>query len=204
MRGVSDSRLLALVSAAQFGCGVGGMTLGIRRGRAFDLPLFHGKEASVGRDSLLMGTALSAPVVMLGAQAGATAILLLRPNAAAARLLGGLGAVMVPGYLAERLVRRRLIPSGWDSLESPVVVAGMGLAAVMALLGLRFTSPDPPVRVDAIHVQERNGRPAMVPSTMTSAQPRSPGSGTTTSGSSFTGAAYAGHHPDSPGRRRPV
>lgn len=44
---------------------------------------------------------------------------------------------MVAGYLSERLVRRRLLPSGWDAAETPVATAGMSLAAVMALLGLR-------------------------------------------------------------------
>jgi hypothetical protein len=44
---------------------------------------------------------------------------------------------MVPGYVAEALVRRRLRPSGWDGVESPVVIAGIGLAAAMAALGLR-------------------------------------------------------------------
>ena len=56
---------------------------------------------------------------------------------AAERVLGVLGAAMVAGYLAERLARRRLLPSGWDAAETPVVIAGMGLAAVMALLSLR-------------------------------------------------------------------
>jgi hypothetical protein len=44
---------------------------------------------------------------------------------------------MVAGYLSERLVRRRMLPSGWDVVETPVATAGMSLAAVMALLGLR-------------------------------------------------------------------
>jgi hypothetical protein len=56
-------------------------------------------------------------------------------------VLGGLGAAMVAGYLAERLVRHRLAPSGWDAAESPVIVAGIGLAAAMALLGLRGGPP---------------------------------------------------------------
>jgi hypothetical protein len=43
---------------------------------------------------------------------------------------------MVAGYLAERLVRHRLTPSGWDAAESPVIVAGVSLAAAMALIGL--------------------------------------------------------------------
>jgi hypothetical protein len=44
---------------------------------------------------------------------------------------------MTAGYLAERLVRQRLLPSGWNAAETPVVTAGMSLAVVMALLGLR-------------------------------------------------------------------
>jgi hypothetical protein len=83
-----------------------------------------------------MGTALSAPAVMLGAQAGAIAALLRGPSPAARRLLGGLGAAMVAGYLAERLVRHRFAPSGWDAAESPVIVAGISLAAAMAVIGL--------------------------------------------------------------------
>ena len=132
-----ESRLLAAVSAAQLACGLWGMAVAIRRRRAFDLPFWHGQESAVSRDSLLMGTALSAPVLMLGAQAWATAALAQRPNLTAERVLGGLGAVMTAGYLAERLVRQRLLPSGWDAAETPVVAAGMSLAVVMALLGLR-------------------------------------------------------------------
>lgn len=136
-----DSQFLAAVSAAQLAAGLGGMTLAIRRRRAFDIPFWRGQESAVARDSLLMGTALSAPVVMLSAQACATAALVRGPNLAAERMLGGLGAAMVAGYLAERLVRRRLLPSGWDAAETPVVTTGMSLAAVMAMLGLRSAGP---------------------------------------------------------------
>ena len=132
-----DSQLLAAVSAVQLAAGLGGMALAIRRRRAFDIPFWHGQESTVGRDSLLMGTALSAPVMMLGAQAWATAALVRSPSLAAERVLGGLGSAMVAGYLSERLVRRRVLPSGWDAAETPVVTAGMSLAVVMALLGLR-------------------------------------------------------------------
>jgi hypothetical protein len=103
---MTDRRFLAAVSVAQLASGVGGMALAIRRRRAFDLPFWRGRDSAVARDSLLLGTALSAPVVMLGAQACATAALLRQPSATAERVLGGLGAVMVAGYLAERLVRR--------------------------------------------------------------------------------------------------
>lgn len=114
------------------------MVLAIRRGHTFDLPFWHGQQSAVGRDSLLIGTALSAPAAMLVTQAGATAALLRRPDAPVpARVLGGLGAAMVAGHLLERLVRRRLRPSGWDAAESPMVIAGLTLAAAMAWLGLR-------------------------------------------------------------------
>ena len=134
---MNDSQFLAGVSAAQLAAGLGGMALAIRRRRAFDIPFWQGQESTIGRDSLLVGTALSAPAVMLGAQACATAALVLRPDLTAERVLGGLGAAMVAGYLAERLVRRRLLPSGWDAAETPVITAGISLAVVMALLGLR-------------------------------------------------------------------
>ena len=132
------NRLLAAVSAVQLGAGLGGMALAIRRRRAFDIPGRRGQQSAVGRDSLLMGTALSAPAAMLVTQAAATMALLRRPDAAApARVLGGLGTAMVAGYLLERLGRRRLRRSGWDAAESPIVIAGLSLAVAMALLGLR-------------------------------------------------------------------
>jgi hypothetical protein len=88
-----------------------------------------------------MGTALSAPAAMMGAQAGGITVLLRRPSRGARQMLGGLGAAMVAGYLSEQLVRQRLAPSGWDAGESPVIVAGLGLAAAMALIGLRLGRP---------------------------------------------------------------
>jgi hypothetical protein len=145
------NRMLALVSAAQLASGLGGMALAIRRHHAFDIPFWRGQPSAVGRDCVLMGTALSAPVVMLAAQAWAIAAVLRRPDAAAGRTLGGLGAAMITGYLAERLVRQRLTPAGWDTAETPVVVAGINLATAMALIGLRpdgaqeeTSSPSPP------------------------------------------------------------
>jgi len=134
---MNDDRVLVVVSATQLATGICGVALALRRRHAFDLPFWHGRPSAVGRDALLMGTALSAPAVMLGAQAGAVTALVRGPSPAARRLLGGLGAAMVAGYLAERLVRHRLAPSGWDTAESPVVVAGISLAAAMALIGLR-------------------------------------------------------------------
>ena len=134
---MDDDRVLAAVSAAQLACNVGGMVLALRRRHAFDVGFWRGQESAIGRDTVLSGTALSAPVVMLGAQAGAITVLLRRPSRGARRLLGGLGAAMVPGYAWERLVRQRLTPAGWNPAESPVILAGIGLAAAMAVIGLR-------------------------------------------------------------------
>jgi hypothetical protein len=133
-------RALRVVSAAQLLFGVAGLVVALKRRRAYHLPLVHGRPEKVGRDCLLLGTALSAPFPMLVAQAIATARLQ-DERERPVLVVGGLGAMMVPGYLAESLVRRRLHPSGWDSVESPLVVAGIALAAAMAGLGLGPARP---------------------------------------------------------------
>ncbi len=134
--GVDRKRALGVVSAVQLSAGVAGLALAVRRQHAYDIPLLHGHPHNVARDSVIMGTALSAPGVMLGVQTVAT-VRVLRGDVQSARLLGGLGVVMTAGYLAEKLVRRRLRPSGWDALETPVVVIGLGTAAFMAVLAVR-------------------------------------------------------------------
>jgi len=60
------------------------------------------------------------------------------------RVIGVVGALDVPGYLSERLVRRRLSPSGWHPLESPLIVAEISLAAAMPLLAKRVAAKLPP------------------------------------------------------------
>ena len=138
---------LATVSGAQLATGVVGMAVAVRERHAYDIPLLHGRPEKVGRDALLMGTALSAPGIMLAAQGLATTRLLRGGSKTAGLVLGGLGATMVAGYFPERLVRRRLHPSSWDALESPLVAAGIALAATMAVLGL--TSRRRPPRAGA-------------------------------------------------------
>ncbi len=76
---------------------------------------------------------------MLAAQGAATARLLRTASASAERVLGALGASMTVGYLGESLVRRRLRPAGWDAVESPLAVAGVALAAAMAIGGIGWT-----------------------------------------------------------------
>jgi hypothetical protein len=128
-------RLLVRISAAQLVAGFAGLAVGIARRRNYDLGFLRGRPEHVLRDSLLMGTAYSAPAPMLAAQFWATQQLARGPDDGARRILGLLGALMVPGYLMERHGRAHLHPRGFDPVETPVVVAGVGLAAAMAVLG---------------------------------------------------------------------
>jgi hypothetical protein len=132
-----DDRALVLVSSAQLGVGLAGLALGIRRRHPYDVPLMHGRRDAVARDSLWMGTALSAPAPMLVTQALATAALGREPSERAVKALGVLGTMMVPGYLNERLTREGLMRGAWDTAELRVAVTGTALAAGMAALALR-------------------------------------------------------------------
>ena len=126
---------LAAVTAAQLASGLAGQVVALRRRRSFDIPGLAGSPATVARDSLWAGTALSAPVWMLALQAWALARLAAGPDERARQALRLLGAGMVPGYLLERLDRERLAAPGSEPLETAVVVSGLGLAAAMAVLG---------------------------------------------------------------------
>ncbi|MGI8723570.1 MAG: hypothetical protein ACR2JG_15270 [Geodermatophilaceae bacterium] len=141
---MSRRGLLVAVSGGQLGLGLVGLVVAITRRHAYELPLMQGDPARTGRDALTMGTALSAPAPMLLAQAVATVTLGRRPDQRAARALSALGALMVPGYLGEALVRHRLTPAGWDRLESPLAAGGLGLALAMAVLSPKVrTLPRP-------------------------------------------------------------
>ncbi len=125
---------LLAVSAAQLAAGLAGQVLALRRRRHFDVTVLRGSPDTVARDSLWAGTALSAPVWMLAAQGWAVARLAAGPDERARQVLRLLGGAMVPGYLVERLDRRRLTRVGADPVETPTVVVGVGLAAAMAVL----------------------------------------------------------------------
>jgi pimeloyl-ACP methyl ester carboxylesterase len=135
MEPTSRSRLLAAVSVAQLATGLAGMVVALRRRHPYDVFWMHGRADAIARDTILKGTALSAPASNLLVQAALTAVVARRPSRGAARALGSLGALQVAGYLGERLVRRRLRPSGWDVVETSLAVAGIGLAGAMAALG---------------------------------------------------------------------
>jgi hypothetical protein len=132
--------LLVALSTAQLAAGLTGLAVAVRRRRPYDLPFAAGSPQHVVRDSLWMGTAYSAPLPMLAGQAWAAATLSRRPDDGARRVLGMLGALMVPGYLLERSGRRHLSVAGADPVETPVVVGGVALAAAMAVLGHRDAS----------------------------------------------------------------
>jgi hypothetical protein len=95
----------------------------------------HGQPDAIARDTLFRGTALSAPVSTLVSQAALTAVMARRPSRRVARWLRIVGLTMVAGYVGERLVRQRLRRSGWDALESPLIIAALGLSVGMAALG---------------------------------------------------------------------
>ena len=130
------ARALAVVSGLQLAVGLVGLRTALRRRHAYEVLWLRGSPDSVARDAVTMGTALSAPAPMLVAQAVAVAAAA-RGSERAQLALGVLGAAMVAGYLGERLVRERLTASGWEPFESPLVGAGLGLSAAMAVLGLR-------------------------------------------------------------------
>jgi len=134
---MAPRQALVAVSAIQLAAGIAGQAIALRRRHPYDTPIMCGRPESVGRDSFLSGTALSAPVVMLAGQAWAIRRLRARPADGARRTLGGLGVVMVAGYLMERLCRARLTPGGFDPVETPVVVVGLVGAAAMGVLGHR-------------------------------------------------------------------
>ncbi len=129
------SRLLVAVSVAQLATNVTGLAVALRRRHPYDVFWMHGRPDAIARDSLFKGTALSAPVSTLVTQAALIAIMARHPSRRAAQGLRIVGVTMVAGYLGERLVRQRLRPSGWDPIESPLIVAALGLSVGMAALG---------------------------------------------------------------------
>lgn len=131
-------RLLAALSAAQLATGCLGLAIALRRGHTYHWLFIHGDPARMRREAFTVGTGLSAPTPMLVAQLGATVLLTRDRHLNAARItLGVLGAMMVPGYLGESIVRRRLSRGGWHPIESPVAAGGLALAALMSALAWR-------------------------------------------------------------------
>ena len=132
---MSRRSLLVAVSVAQLCAHLAGLVTALRRRRSYDLGFLRGAPEHVVRDALWIGTAYSAPPPMIAAQVWATVRLRRGPDEGARRILSMLGVLMVPGYLMERFGRASLRPRGLDPVETPIEVAGVGLAAAMAVLG---------------------------------------------------------------------
>jgi hypothetical protein len=120
--------VLVAVSTAQLAAGMAGQFVALRDRRSFDIALigWRGRPERVARDSWLLSTGLSAPVVMLATQAVTTSRLAAGPSRRAARTLGVLGAAMAGGHLVEREFRAVLPPGGgilWLSRRSPVLAS---------------------------------------------------------------------------------
>lgn len=129
-------RILVGVSAAQLLTGVVALPMAVRRrlpsnpiGVHLNLSADH-----LARDQVLLGTARSAPGVMLVTQAVATAVLARQPSASATRTLGVLGGIMTFGYLVER--ESPLFPGHHEPLSTTLFVGGLSGAVAMAWLGL--------------------------------------------------------------------
>jgi hypothetical protein len=114
-----------------------GLAVALRRKRYYDVGFMRGSPEHIARDALWNGTAYSAPVTMLTAQAWATKRLAAAPDDLARRVLGARGAPNVAGYLSERFFREHLRPRGFDPAETPVLAVSLALAAAMAVLGHR-------------------------------------------------------------------
>ena len=128
---------LVAVSSAQLAAQLAGHVVALRRRRHFDVPFLTGSPDHVVRDWLWFGTAYSAPPYLVGAQLWAVARLLRGPDERARWVLRWVGTGLTVGYLSERCSRLRVRPSGFDPVETPVVVGGWGCAAAMAVLARR-------------------------------------------------------------------
>jgi hypothetical protein len=130
---------LALVATAQLALGLVGLRYAVRTGSTYDYGFLRGSLDTARRDRWLIGTDVSAPGVMLVAQAVSIVLLFTGRRRPAARILGVLGVVMLLGYPAEVSVRR-----AWrhpDRVVAPLSAAAEALAITMAGLGLYRSPP---------------------------------------------------------------
>lgn len=129
--------MLAGVALVQLAAGLAGLRIAVRKRLPSDPIGVHLNLSTdhLARDQMVMGTARSAPGVMLAVQAFATAALFRGPSRWARRTLGVLGCIMTFGYLVER--HPPVSPGRFDPVETPVYGTGLLGAVLMAWLGLR-------------------------------------------------------------------
>ena len=136
--GMTTRAALVAVSRAQLVAQLAGLTVALRRGRYYDVGFMRGSPEHDPAGRALVGHGVQrAAAYMLAAQAWATARLRRAPADGARRCWGCSGVLMVPGYLMERSGRAHLRRGGLDPVETPIVLAGLGLAAAMGVLGHR-------------------------------------------------------------------
>ncbi|WP_142460329.1 hypothetical protein [Geodermatophilus aquaeductus] len=130
-------RWLVAVTSVQLAAQAVGHVVALRRRRHFDVPFLTGSPDHLVRDWLWFGTAYSAPPYLLALEVWALGRLLRGPDDRAVWVLRWLGTGLTAGYLSERDSRVRVRPGGLDPVETPVVVAGWGGAAALAVLTRR-------------------------------------------------------------------
>ncbi len=131
------SRWLAVTSAVQLASDVAGFVVADRRRLPAD-PVgvhLHIPRTHMVRNSVLLGTAESAPLVMVAAQAWATYRLMRGPDETARKILQALGAAMVGGCLIER--GSPLWPGHRERWATTVFAVSLAGAAAMAVLARR-------------------------------------------------------------------
>ena len=137
MRLMERSRWLAVTSAVQLTSDLAGFVIADRRRLPAD-PVgvhLHVPRTHMVRNSALLGTGQSAPIVMLAAQVWATGRLLRGPDETARKTLGALGMAMVGGYLVER--GSPLWPGHRERWATTAFAVGLAGSAAMAALARR-------------------------------------------------------------------
>lgn len=134
-------KLLVVVSAAWIAVTITGVLVSVDRKLPYDLTFLDraGSIERVGRDWVYgWGTGLAVPLAVLAAVAIAT--MLSTFNDAGGRLgtllLALLGGLSLGFTACQQLTRDRLSGAGLQGLETWLVLASLGLSALMVLLGL--------------------------------------------------------------------
>ena len=130
-------RWLAVTSAVQLASGLAGFVIAVNRQLPAD-PVgvhLHIPRTHLVRNSLVLGTGESAPLLMVAAQGWATCRLMRGPDETARRALRVLGVAMVGGYLIER--GSPLWPGHRERWATTAFAVGLAASGAMAVLARR-------------------------------------------------------------------
>lgn len=135
---------LVVISTVQLGLNLLGLRTALRDRDPANWRFLRRPPERLPEEWAYIGTARSAPGVMLLAQAISICVLAARPSRAASRALGLLGALMTFGYPVEaefaRAVRRP------DPEVTPILLTGFATAVAMLVLGFRSAGRRSPHR----------------------------------------------------------